>query len=220
MSVKDDIYRGIRKAIISESLSPGERLIEAQLCRDFGASRGPIREALTQLNREGFVELVPNKGAVVTKLSVQDLRDYYALAALLESKAVEWAIPHLSPGNVASLMTINQDLAEIAAGDEDDCLQAWTRYNLQFHRLFWEKSGNFRLVEQIQEIRQHILRYRYTSLMVPSFNDYLSDHDTIIAAVKEKDAHKAGRAMHQHILRALDVLLKHFARIPGHINSE
>ncbi len=219
MSVKDDIYRGIQKAIISENLSPGERLVEVQLCKEFGASRGPVREALTQLNREGFVELIPNKGAVVTKLSIQDLRDYYALAALLESKAVEWAIPHLNSSSVAVLRTINKDLAKIAAGDEEDCLPAWTRHNLRFHRFFWEKSGNFRLVEQIQEIRQRILRYRYTSLMVPSFSDYLSDHDTIIAAVKEKDAHKAGRAMHRHILRALDVLLKHFARMPGRING-
>ena len=215
MTVKKNIYHGIRKAIISENLHPGERLIEQDLCKEFGASRGPVREVLTQLSREGFVELIPNKGALVSKLSIQDLKDYYALVALLESKAVEWSIPNLIPSDVAILEAINQDLEKIVAGDEEECLQAWGRHNLLFHRLFWEKSGNARLVEQIHEIRQRILRYRYTSLMVPSFTDYLSDHKTIIEAIKEKDARKASRAMHRHILRALDVLLKHFARIPG-----
>ncbi len=215
MSVKEDIYRGIRKAIIDESLSPGERLVEANLCKEFGASRGPVREAFTQLNREGFVELIPNKGAVVTKISVQDLRDYYTLVAMLESKAVEWAIPGLNPSDVTALTAINQDMAKIVANDEEDCLQAWTRKNMQFHRFFWEKSGNLKLVEQIQEMRQRILRYRYTSLMVSSFSDYLGDHEAIIAAVKDKDAHRASLIMRQHILRALDVLLKHFARLPG-----
>ncbi len=219
MSVKKNIYHGIRKAIISESLHPGERLVEVELCKEYGASRGPVREVLAQLSREGFVELVPNKGALVNKLSIQDLRDYYALVALLESKAVEWSVPHLIPSDVAVLEAINRDLEKIAAGDDEECLQAWGRHNLLFHRLFWEKSGNARLVEQIQEIRQRILRYRYTSLMVPSFTDYLSDHNTIIAAVKEKDAHKSGLAMHRHILRALNVLLKHFARIPGRNNG-
>ena len=219
MGVKDDIYSGIRKAIISESLSPGERLIEVQLCREFGASRGPVREVLTQLNREGFVELIPNKGAVVSKLSVQDLRDYYALVALLESKAVEWSVPHLTPADLTALTAINKDLGKIAASDDEVCLQTWSRHNLLFHRRFWEKSGNSRLVEQIQEIRQRILRYRYTSLMVPSFSDYLSDHGAIIAAAEEKNALKASQVMHRHILRALDVLLKHFTRIPGQNNG-
>ena len=220
MGVKDDIYRGIRKAIISESLSPGERLVEVQLCREFGVSRGPVREVLTQLNREGFVELIPNKGAVVSKLSVQDLRDYYALVALLESKAVEWSVSHLTPSDIAVLTAINRDLEKIATSDEEECLQAWSRHNLLFHRLFWEKSGNSKLVEQIREIRQRILRYRYTSLMVPSFSDYLSDHESIIEAAEQRNAGKARLVMHQHILRALDVLLKHFTRMPGQNDSK
>lgn len=216
MGIKAHIYTGIRKAIISEALSPGERLVESQLCKEFGASRGPVREALAQLSRDGFVELIPNKGALVTKLSLQDLKDYYALIALLESNAVEWAVPNFSKSDLALLAAINQDLASIIAGDPDECLDAWTRHNLLFHRLFWEKSGNLKLVEQIREIRQRILRYRYTSLMVPSFREYLQDHNDIIEAARQKDAQTASEAMYRHIFRALNVLIKYISRMPGH----
>jgi DNA-binding GntR family transcriptional regulator len=216
MSIKTQIYSGIRKAIITEKLSPGERLVESQLCKSFGASRGPVREALAQLGRDGFIELIPNKGALVTKLSLQDLKDYYALIALLESKAVEWAVPQLTQSDLALLSAINKDLSIIISGDSEESLEAWTRHNRLFHRLFWEKSGNSKLVEQIREIRQRILRYRYTSLMVPSYAAYLQDHVDIIEAARNKDAKKASDVMSRHISRALDVLIEFFSRLPGH----
>lgn len=216
MSIKAQIYSGIQKDIIIEKLSPGERLVESQLCMRFGASRGPVREALAQLSRDGFIELIPNKGALVTKLSLQDLKDYYSLIALLESKAVQWAVPTLTPSDLAILSAINQDLSIIISGDSEESLEAWTRHNLLFHRLFWEKSGNLRLVEQIKEIRQRIQRYRYTSLMVSSYEAYLRDHIDIIEATKKKDAQKASDVMSRHIFRALEVLINFFSRLPGH----
>jgi DNA-binding GntR family transcriptional regulator len=215
MSVKDDIYSGIRKAIVTENLSPGERLVESQLCQQFGASRGPVREVLTQLNREGFVSLIPNKGAVVTKLSLQDLKDYYALIALLESKAAEWAVPNFIPADIEILKEIVEQLKMADPGDKEESVAKWGHHNLRFHRHFWEKSGNIRLVEQIEEIRQRILRYRYLSLMVPSFNDYHKDHRKIITTAKNGDAKKTGKIMYSHIIRARDLLLQHLTQIQG-----
>jgi len=172
-----------------------------------------VREALTQLSQEGFVDIVPNKGAVVTKLSVQDLKDYYALIALLEGKAVEWAVPNLNKRDIDMLMKISHRLESVISGAEEKSIQTWTRENLKFHHLFWEKSHNLKLLEHIQEIRLRILRYRYTSLMVLSFKEYLDDHNAIIEASLNKDVKKASEIMSQHIFRALDVLLIHFRRI-------
>jgi DNA-binding GntR family transcriptional regulator len=216
MGIRNKIYKRIREDVIIAKLSPGERLIESQLCKRFGASRGPVREALAQLCRDGFIDLIPNRGAVVTKLSIQDLKNYYSLIALLESKAVEWAVPRLTKSDLAILSTINDDLSIIIIDGSEKPLEAWTRHNFLFHCLFWEKSGNSRLVEQIKEIRQRILRYRYTSLMVPSYEEYLQDHNNIIEAAKNKDAERASEIMNLHILRALKVLTEFFSSLPDH----
>ena len=216
MRVKTELYKSIRRAIVLENLNPGERLVESQLCRQYGVSRGPVREVLAQLSREGFVELIPNKGAAVAKISVEDLGEYYTLIALLESQAVKWAVPRLGTTHLAALAEINQELAKIIAGGKEEGVQAWGRYNLRFHRVFWENSGNRKLEEQIHELRQRIQRYRYTSLMVPSYREYWRDHETIISATHRQAPDEAGQAMQRHIMRALDVLMQYFTHIPGH----
>jgi DNA-binding GntR family transcriptional regulator len=215
MGIKEKICKEIRNRVVLGQLNPGERLIETELSRKFGVSRGPIREALTQLSKEGFVTLIPNKGAVVAKISAQDLKDFYSLLAVLESKAVEWAVPTLNTADIDELVAINESLKRTISGDEEERLRSWSQQNLAFHRFFWKKCGNEKLSWLVEEIRQRIFRYRYTSLMVTSFEDYLQDHGAIIETVRRKEPAKAGRAMEEHILRALRVLMEFFSHVPN-----
>jgi len=215
MGVKEKISKEIRDQIVLGKLNPGERLVEAQLGKRFGVSRGPIREALAQLEKEGFLTRIPNKGAAVAKISAEDLKDFYALLALLESKAVEWATSSLTQGDFDKLEVISDSLKNVMTCDEEDRLRFWVENNLAFHRFFWDRCGNARLGWLVEEIRQRILRYRYTSLMVTSFEVYLQDHSNIIAAVKSRDAARAGQTMENHILRALRVLMEFFSHMPN-----
>ena len=215
MGIKEKIRKEIRDQIVLGKLNPGERLVEAQLSKRFGVSRGPIREALTQLEKEGFLTLIPNKGAAVAKISAEDLKDFYSLLALLESKAVEWATPSLTQADFDKLEAISNSLKNVMTCDEEDRLRFWAEHNLVFHRFFWDRCGNARLRWLVEEIRQRIFRYRYTSLMVTSFEAYLQDHSDIIAAVKSRDAARAGQTMENHILRALRVLMEFFSHMPN-----
>jgi DNA-binding GntR family transcriptional regulator len=215
MGIKENICSEIRHGIVLGQINPGERLIETELSKKFGVSRGPIREALTQLSKEGFVTLIPNRGAVVAKISAQDLKDFYSLLALLESKAVEWATLKLSPADVDELAAINESLKRTISGDNEERVRGWSQLNLAFHRFFWKKCGNEKLSWLVEEIRQRIFRYRYTSLMVTSFEAYLQDHGAIIEAVRRREPAQAGRAMEEHILRALRVLMEFFSHVPN-----
>lgn len=212
--VKESIYSDLRKAIIFGKLGPGERLIEIQLSQQYNCSRGPIREALSKLAQEGFVEIFPNRGASVAKISSEEVADYYSLLALLEGKAVEWATPNLNQKDFALLDHIQKLLHQSLDKEEDLRMRLWSEHNRSFHQVFWVRCGNRKLRDNVESIRQQIFRFRYTSLMVASYNDYYKDHEEIIAAAKAGNAEEAGRAMNQHIERAKQVLNDFFTTVP------
>uniref|UniRef100_A0A7C4MPW4 GntR family transcriptional regulator n=1 Tax=Desulfatirhabdium butyrativorans TaxID=340467 RepID=A0A7C4MPW4_9BACT len=212
--VKESIYSDLRKAIIFGKLGPGERLIEIQLSQQYNCSRGPIREALSKLAQEGFVEIFPNRGASVAKISSEEVADYYSLLALLEGKAVEWATPNLNQKDFALLDHIQKLLHQSLDKEEDVRMRLWSEHNRSFHQVFWVRCGNRKLRDTVEEIRQQIFRFRYTSLMIASYNDYYKDHEEIIAAAKAGNAEEAGRAMVRHIDRAKQILNDFFTTVP------
>lgn len=212
--VKESIYSDLRKAIIFGKLGPGERLIEIQLSQQYNCSRGPIREALSKLAQEGFVEIFPNRGASVAKISSEEVADYYSLLALLEGKAVEWATPNLNQKDFALLDHIQKLLHQSLDKEEDVRMRLWSEHNRSFHQVFWVRCGNRKLRDTVEDIRQQIFRFRYTSLMVASYNDYYKDHEEIIAAAKAGNATEAGAAMTRHIDRAKQILNDFFTTVP------
>lgn len=211
MTVKDNVCKTLRKGILRGQLNPGERLIESELSERYGASRGMIREALTLLSNEGFVTITPNKGATVAKISTQDLQDYYKLIAILERKAIELAVPNIIQADIEKITGINDLLRKTMTSNSKPKLQSWGELNLSFHRFFWDRCGNGKLGWLVEIIRQRIFRYRYTLFMITSYEDYINDHAEIMQYVKEKNSEKAGKAMEEHISRALNVLTKFFS---------
>lgn len=212
VSVKNKIYQSVRNEITSGVLLPGVRVKETWLTEKFGCSRGPAREALNQLEKEGFIELNPNQGATVTKISPDEVEDYYDLLQILEGKAAEWATPHLKTEDIDRLVAINGAIRQIPR-DSVKCFEEWVPLNLSFHRLFRERCGNAKLDWLVNEVRMRITRFRYTSLTVSSFDDYLEDHERLIAAVRRRDANGARLAMEEHIGRARTVIMSFLSRL-------
>lgn len=213
MMVKDKVCKILREDIVLGRLNPGERLIESELTERHGVSRGMIREALTLLCNEGFVTITPNKGAAVSKISSEDLADFYKLLALLERKAVEWATPRMTGADIVELIDINDRLRKSMTSGDDTRVYRWGDLNLSFHRFFWDRCGNDKLGWLVEIIRQRIFRYRFTSLMITSYDHYLKDHAQIIKFVQQHDTHQAGTAMEKHINRAFTVLTEFFTHV-------
>ncbi|MFP4193872.1 MAG: GntR family transcriptional regulator [Desulfobacterales bacterium] len=214
IQVKEKICRELREEIVFGSLMPNEHLKEMPLAKRFGCTRGPVREALNQLEQQGFVNLVPNQGATVKGPSAREVEDFYNLMAILEGRAVKWATPLLTDEKLERLKTVNHSLKSIAE-KKDKSAEDWIPSNIEFHRIFRENCGNTKMQWIVEEIRTRITRYRYISLMVTAFAEYSADHDDIINLVEQRDAHNAGKAMEAHIHRAKNVLVSFLSSTPG-----
>ncbi len=117
-TLREKILETIRDAILKGSLKPGERVSEPELAERFGISRTPIREAFRQLESEGYLEVIPRKGAVVASLSERDVEEFYAIKIILEGFAARMAAEKLSDKDIDRLEAINTKLQKLA--DEGD----------------------------------------------------------------------------------------------------
>ncbi|MGA6925870.1 MAG: GntR family transcriptional regulator [Desulfosarcina sp.] len=214
VSLKQKIYKQLRHDIVFGRILPGEHLKEARLTDTFQCSRGPVREAFSQLDSEGFLVLLQNQGAVVSKTSPEEIADFYAMLELLEAQAVEWATPRLKAADIEILEKINADIKRISCEDNGS-IEPWSSANLEFHRLFRKKCGNGQIDRIIEDIRMRITRYRHMSLLVTAYDEYVLDHEKIIETVRLGYAKEAGGLMKIHIRRAKDVLMEFLSKFPG-----
>ena len=213
MTSKEKIYNFLRREIVSGHLSPGERLIETEISTKTGFSRGPIREALTQLAHEGFITMKPNKGAVVSKASIEELKDWYLLLAALEAIAVEWATPNMNAADIKKLRRINREIINCAGHERENFANEWIKLNWDFHRVFWNKCGNEKLALVLEDIRQRTFRFRYVSVWIGSFDDFIKDHEEVVDAIARQKPSQAKAAMKKHIQRDLQLLSDHYRQL-------
>jgi len=214
VSLKQKIYKQLRRDIVFGRILPGEHIKEALLTTKFQCSRGPVREAFNQLDSEGFLVLIQHQGAVVNKMSSEEIADFYAMLELLEAQAVQWATPRLEAADIEHLEKINKEIKRISCEDNGS-IEPWSSANLEFHRLFRRKCGNGQIDHIIEDIRMRITRYRHMSLLVTAYDEYFLDHEKIIDAVRRGNAEEAGCVMKTHIRRAKDVLMDFLSKFPG-----
>src|SRR5512136_2381908 len=115
LTLREKILETIRDAIMSGGLKPGEKVAEPELAERFGISRTPIREAFRQLESEGYLHVVPRKGAVVATFSQRDVEEFYAIKSILEGYAARRACEKLTPREIEKLQAINDRLRQLAS---------------------------------------------------------------------------------------------------------
>ncbi|MDT8440200.1 MAG: GntR family transcriptional regulator [Desulfuromonadales bacterium] len=188
-TLREKILETIRDAILRGSLKPGERVSEPELAERFGISRTPIREAFRQLESEGYLEVVPRKGAVVASLSERDVEEFYAIKSILEGYAARMAAEKLSDREIERLEAINAKLEEVA-GEGD--VKSFFRVHNEFHDLFIKAAGNDKLQELINQLLLKFNRLRLASLAQPGrMQISVQEHKKMIAAFREHDGDRA-----------------------------
>ncbi|MFK7802596.1 MAG: GntR family transcriptional regulator [Anaerolineae bacterium] len=197
-TVKNLLVQEIRKEIICSNFVPGERLPLRDLAARFNVSTQPIREALSELEKEGLVTSEPRKGAVVTKLSTDELQDIYEVRATLEAMATELAIPHLTAG----ILTKLGDLVQQMDDHIDDIFES-VELNTRFHLTLYQASKRSHLCELIQSLRHRTSHYLHAYIVGQNRMVLAQDeHLKIIDACRSDDALTAKRLMHEHVLKA------------------
>ena len=191
LTLREKILESIRDAIMSGSLKPGEKVAEPELAERFGISRTPIREAFRQLESEGYLTVIPRKGAVVTTFSQQDVEEFYAIKSILEGYAAKRACEKLTDKELERLEQINKRLKQMAA--EGDVHHFFKVHN-DFHDLFIKAADNDKLTELIQSLVSRFKRLRVASLSVPGRMEIsVQEHEKIIDAFRKRNGELAER---------------------------
>lgn len=196
LTLRERILETIRDAITSGKLKPGEKVAEPELAERMGISRTPIREAFRQLESEGYLTVIPRKGAVVISFSERDIEEFYAIKSILEGYAARLACRNLTNREIDRLATINEKLRQLA-GERD--VKQFFRVHNDFHELFIRAADNDKLRDLIADLLRKFQRLRVASLSLPGrMHVSVQEHDKIIEAFRNRDADAAERLVRKN----------------------
>jgi len=211
LPLRDVVFNYLREAIFSGDLKPGERLMENQLADRIGVSRTPVREAIRKLELEGLVEMVPRKGAMVATMSKKDIQNVLEVRAALEELAVKLACRSITPEFLKKLKEVNKKFTE--AVDKQD-IKKLVQYDVEFHDIIFTIADNDKLTQIINNLRQHIYRYRVFYLKDTVYLKTIKqEHDDIVSALESSNEALAGELIVKHISNQEKAVLKSIEEI-------
>lgn len=212
-TLREKILEKIREDILKGNLRPGEKVAEPELAASFGISRTPIREAFRQLESEGYLTVIPRKGAVVASLSERDVAEFYAIKSILEGYAARIAAERLSDKDLERLEAINERLEKLA---KEGDVKTFFRVHNEFHDLFIKAAGNDKLSDLITQLMMKFNRPRLASLLLPGRMEIsVQEHRKIIEAFKHKDGEKADNLVRKTAAIGGQVLIQSIAQEEG-----
>lgn len=197
LPLRDVVFNTLREAILKGELKPGERLMELQLAAKLGVSRTPIREAIRMLEQEGLAVTIPRKGAEVAKMTVKDMEDVLEIREALDELAARIACGKMTEDQFEKLVLVKDSFEESTrSGDVKEI----ATYDEQFHDVIYEATGNPKLVNLLNNLREQIYRYRVEYLKdASSYPMLIQEHNLIVEALRNHDEEKVVEAMRIHI---------------------
>jgi DNA-binding GntR family transcriptional regulator len=177
------VIQAIKEAILTGSINPGDQIVESRIARELGSGIPLVREALIELEQEGFVQKTPYKGTIVTKLGPKEIREIFQLRVELEALAVEWAKENVTPDDIKDLQKLIRKMEQSGA---DLDLDQFYAIDLEFHRKLWALSGNPYLVAVLERI------------VVPLFAFF------VMKTRRGRESYISSAAMHGRIVEGLE----------------
>ena len=206
LPLRDVVFHTLRQAILKGELKPGERLMEIKLANQLGVSRTPIREAIRMLELEGLVIMVPRKGAQVAKITEKDLKDVLEVRLGLEDLATRLACQRISREQLEELYRASRNFEKLL--DLDD-LQALAEADVAYHDVIYKATGNPRLIQLLNNLREQMYRYRIEYLKDSKVRRSLvEEHDAIFASIKKGDSKGAQQMIREHIERQQESIMQ------------
>ncbi|WP_333840809.1 GntR family transcriptional regulator [Pelomicrobium sp.] len=196
----------LRDMIVQGELAPGARLNERVLCQQLGISRTPLREALKVLAAEGLVELLPNRGAVVTQLTLRAVQEIFEVMGALERLAGELVCRNATEADIAEIRALHyQMMVYYARGD----LAGYFRYNQQIHLKLVESTGNATLAATYRNLNAHVRRARYmANLSRERWDKAVQEHEEILDALMKRDSARLQGLLQDHLGHKMLVVLE------------
>lgn len=208
-SLRIRVFNAIENAILTEEFSEGDSLSEIKLSEKLGVSRTPVREALMQLELEGLVKNIPNKGAVVVGISKKDIKDIYEIRIRIEGLAARLCAEEIGCEELKAMEQIIE-LQEFYLL-KNDTEQIW-KLDSDFHKIIYDASRSRPLQFMLTNFHNYIKRARDRSVQAEGRAEKtVAEHRAILDAVKSRDADLAETRMARHIINAEKNLLSQIA---------
>jgi DNA-binding GntR family transcriptional regulator len=191
----------LRDQIIRGEIPEGAQLRQDAIANKYQVSRIPVREALRQLDAEGLIAIVPNRGAIVPALSPNDIEELFSIRALLEPEVLKLSIPHLRESDFSEAEAV---LAEyVSELRRDDHVSVWGRLNWQFHSILYSRADQPRFMAIIRNVNNSGERYTRLQLYLTHGIERANDeHHQILDLCRRRDVSAACQLLRLHIQNA------------------
>lgn len=200
-SLRGRVFHKLREDILDGHYRQYDELKENTIAKELGVSRTPVREALRQLELEGLVSIVPNKGAYVNGITAEDVRDIYLIRARLEGLCAAMASERISKEQLEELEEI------ICLSDFHEQKQHYDQLcalDNKFHEVMYEASGSKMLEHLLKDFHHYVQRVRRTTLSSGERAEKSTqEHSAILAAIREKDPQRADELATLHIMNTI-----------------
>lgn len=191
-SLREQIYDFIKLKMQDGELEKGTYINMNLLSNELGISKTPLRDALIQLETEGFVSILPRKGIMVNKLTLKEIKESYQIIGALEAAVVKSVFNQLTTSHIRQMETLNQKQYE-AINNSD--FETYYRLNLDFHGVFLDLSDNDSLKKIITPIKQRLYDFPRRSYLHTWESQHLEEHQAFIDCIRQKDVDCAVRIL-------------------------
>ncbi len=209
-SLRGRVFNKLREDILSGRYAEHEELKEVAIGEEMGVSRTPVREAFRQLELEGLIQIIPNKGAYVTGITEQDVKDIYMIRSLLEGLCAKWATEHITDEQMRE-MEENVYLAEFHARKGQ--LEQLAQLDNRFHEIMYEACSSKILERELKDLHQYVLRVRKKTLAKADRGlKSNEEHKGIMEAIKAGDGELAETLANRHMINAYSNMVQNGLR--------
>ena len=193
----DEVVARLRELILAGELEPGARINEIELCERFGISRTPLREAIKILATEGLLDLLPNRGARVARLSEAEIEDMVEVVAGLEATAADLACRRISTAEIDAIAAKHRAMvAAFQRGDEP----TYFALNREIHDAIMLAAGNRALASIYSNVAGRVQRTRYSAHKTPDqWQRAVDEHERMIELLRARDSEALSLLMREHI---------------------
>ena len=203
-SLRGQVFQEIREDILKGKFKENEELREATLGKELGVRRTPVRESLRQLELEGLVHIIPNKGAYVTGITEKDVHDIYMTRSMLEGLCARWAAEHISEEQI-------QEMEEVLLLTEYHLnrgnAEQLAELDGKFHEVLYDASQSRILRHILSDFHKYVQVARKRSVKKEDrAKKSLEEHREILNALRTGDADRAEELAHIHILNVMENL--------------
>lgn len=188
-SLKEQVYDYLREQMERGELLPGSAIDMEETSRRLGVSKTPLRDALLQLESEGFVTILPRRKILVNGLTLDEIRDYYEIIGALESMALLSAFDRVGEAETGLMERLNAEMGEAISRDDFDLYYA---KNLLFHDVFLSRSGNATLTRIVMNLKRRLYDFPRRQGFVKEWEqESIGEHARLVAFIKARDREAA-----------------------------